>query len=69
MASTRATFTFDAELARSARRLGINVSAAAREGLTAAIERAMADADRAAYAAQPEQPDEFWDEAEAWSDA
>ncbi|WP_419864316.1 type II toxin-antitoxin system CcdA family antitoxin [Candidatus Poriferisodalis sp.] len=69
MASTRATFTLDAELARSARRLGINVSAAARRGLEAAVERAMADADRAAYMAQPEQPDEFWDDAEAWSEA
>ena len=69
MASTRATFTLDAELARCARRFDINVSAAAREGLRAAVARAMTDADRAAYAAQPEQPDEFWDEAEAWSDA
>ncbi|WP_419911155.1 type II toxin-antitoxin system CcdA family antitoxin [Candidatus Poriferisodalis sp.] len=69
MASTRATFTLDAELAHSARRLGINVSAAARQGLEAAVERAMADADRAAYMAQPEQPDEFWDHAEVWSEA
>ena len=33
------------------------------------VEQAMADTDRAAYAARPEQPDEFWDQTEAWSDA
>ena len=41
-------------------------SAAAREGVTAAVMRAMGEADRAAYQGRPEQPDNFWDSAEAW---
>lgn len=68
MASTRTTFTLDDALAERARRLGINVSAAAREGVAAAVRAALAKADRAAYERQPERPDAFWAEAEAWSD-
>ena len=69
IAPTRTTFTLDRELAARARHLGINVSAAAREGVAAAVRRAMGEADRAAYERIPEQPDGAWDEAEAWGDA
>ena len=64
----RTTFTLDRDLAEQARRLDINVSAAAREGVAEAVRRAMALADRAAYERFPEQADEFWDDAEAWSE-
>jgi len=66
---TRTTFTLDLELAEEARRLGVNISAAARDGVAAAVREAMARADRAAYERKPEKPDTFWAEAEAWSDA
>lgn len=66
MATTRATFTLDRELADQAQRLGVNVSAAARDGVSAAVRRALAEADRAAYKRFPEEPDEFWDQTEAW---
>lgn len=66
MATTRTTFTLDETLAERARQLKVNISAAAREGVAAAVKRAMAEADRAAYQRFPEQPDGFWDEAEAW---
>ena len=59
MASTRTTVTLDQVLADQARRLNINISAAAREGVEAAVRAAMARADRAAYLRQPEQPDPF----------
>ena len=68
MASTRTTFTLDDALAERARRLGINISAAARDGVAAAVRAALASADRAAYERHPERPDPFWDEAEAWGD-
>lgn len=68
MASTRTTFTLDDDLAERARQLGINVSAAAREGVAAAVRAALADADRAAYERHPERGDTFWNEAEAWSE-
>ena len=35
-------------------------------GVVAAVKRAMGEADRAAYQRFPEQPDDFWDDAEAW---
>lgn len=66
MATTRTTFTLDESLAEQARRLGINISAAARDGVAAAVRDALASADRAAYERNPEQPDSFWTEAEAW---
>ena len=62
----RTTFTLDRDLAEQARRLDINVSAAAREGVAEAVRRTMAMADRAAYQRLPEQPDDVWDDAEAW---
>lgn len=64
---TRTTFSLDEELADRARLLDVNISAAAREGVAAAVKRAMGEADRAAYQRFPEQPDDFWDDAEAWS--
>ena len=68
MASRRTTFTLDDELAERARELGINISAAARAGVAAAVRAAMARSDREAYQRHPERPDPFWTEAEAWSD-
>jgi len=67
MASVRTTFTLDETLAERARRLGINISAAAREGVAAAVRAALASSDRAAYRLHPECPDSFWTEAEAWA--
>ena len=69
MGTTRTTFTLDDELAERARKLDINVSAAARQGVAAAVRAALAKADRAAYERAPERPDPFWREAEAWGDA
>jgi mRNA interferase MazF len=66
MASIRTTFTLDDDLAERARRLGINISAAAREGVASAVRVALAQSDRAAYVRHPERPDSFWTEAEAW---
>jgi post-segregation antitoxin (ccd killing protein) len=68
MSSTRASITIDAALAERARRLKVNVSAAAREGVEAAVRAAMARADREAYRRHPERPDPFWSDLEAWSD-
>lgn len=67
--TARTTFTLDDALADQARRLGVNISAAARAGVAAAVRAALADADRAAYQAKPERVDEFWGEAEAWGEA
>lgn len=66
VATTRTTFTLDDDLAAQARRLGVNISAAARDGVAAAVRVAITDADRAAYTARPEKVDAFWTEAEAW---
>lgn len=68
MASTRTTFTLDSDLAERARQLDINISAAARNGVAAAVRVALAEADRAAYEQHPEQPDPIWDTAQAWTD-
>lgn len=68
MATTRTTFTLDDSLVADARRLGVNISAAAREGVAAAVRSALAEADRNAYLANPEEIDEFWTGAEAWGD-
>ncbi len=69
MDTVRTTFTLDSELAEQARRLNVNVSAAARDGVAASVRRALAEADRQAYLRRPEQPDDFWEKAQAWSDA
>ena len=68
MTTTRTTFTLDEALADQARRLDINISLAAREGVAAAVRGALANADRAADQKKPEKPQGFWSEAEAWSD-
>jgi post-segregation antitoxin (ccd killing protein) len=68
MASSRTTFTLDEELAERARKLGINISAAARQGVADAVRAALARADREAYQRHPERPDSFWAEAEAWGE-
>lgn len=64
----RTTITLEEGLADQARRLGINISAAARQGVADAVRAALAENDRAAYKRHPERPDVFWSEAEAWSE-
>lgn len=68
MASIRTTFTLDGELAERARDLDINISAAARDGVAAAVREALGKADRAAYQRLPECVDDSWSDAEAWGD-
>jgi post-segregation antitoxin (ccd killing protein) len=68
MASARTTFTLDEELAERARELGINVSAAARQGVADAVRAALARSDREAYLRHPERADPFWTDAEAWGE-
>lgn len=68
MASVRTTFSLDEKLAERARELGVNVSAAAREGVAAAVRAALSRSDREAYRKHPERPDTFWREAEAWDE-
>jgi post-segregation antitoxin (ccd killing protein) len=68
MAATRTTFTLDESLVEQARHLGVNISAAARDGVAAAVRAALAQADRSAYQSKPEKVDEFWTESEAWGD-
>ncbi len=67
MASTRTSFTLDTSLAEKARMLGINISAAARDGVAAAVRDTLTASDRAAYLQTPEQADQFWADGEAWS--
>jgi post-segregation antitoxin (ccd killing protein) len=68
MASSRTTFTLDDELAARARQLGINISAAARQGVADAVRDALVRSDRDAYRRHPERSDPFWTEAEAWGE-
>lgn len=68
MASSRTTFTLDSELAERARQLGVNISAAARQGVADAVRAALARADREAYLRQPERVDAFWADVEAWGE-
>ena len=68
MVATRTTFTLDERLAEQARSLGVNISAAARDGVAAAVRAAQVANDRAAYERRPERADAFWDDAEAWAD-
>lgn len=68
MASSRTTFTLDEDLIARARQLGVNVSAAARQGVADAVRAALARSDHEAYLRQPERADKFWTEAEAWGD-
>lgn len=66
--SMRTTFTLDEAVAELARRLGVNVSAAARDGVVAAVRAAQIEADREAYRRRPESVDESWAAGEAWGD-
>jgi post-segregation antitoxin (ccd killing protein) len=66
MATTRTTFTLDRQLAEQARQMNINLSAAARAGVREAVRAALVRNDRDAYRRHPEQPDPFWEGAEAW---
>lgn len=66
MATTRTTFTLEESLVEQARELGVNISAAARQGVAFAVRTALAEEDRAAYERHPEQPDPFWRDAESW---
>lgn len=68
MASSRTTFTLDSELAERARQLGVNISAAARQGVADAVRAALARADREAYLRRPERVDAFWADVEAWGE-
>ena len=68
MASVRTTFTLDDELAERARQLGVNISAAARQGVADAVRVALTRSDREAYRRHPERPESFWTEAEAWGE-
>jgi len=68
MASARNSFTISRALVERARLLKVNVSAAAREGVEAAVRAAMVRADRDAYRRHPERPDPFWSEVEAWTE-
>ena len=68
MGTTRTTFTLDEALADQARRLGVNISAAAREGVAAAVRAALAESDRAAYQRRPETVHDGWAAAEAWGE-
>lgn len=69
METVRTTFTLDSELAEQARQLDVNISAAAREGVAASVRKALAESDRQAYLRRPEQPEDFWEQAQAWSDS
>jgi len=68
MASTRTTFTLDEELAGRAHELGVNISAAARQGVADAVRVALAVSDREAYRRHPERADTFWTEVETWGE-
>lgn len=69
MVTIRTTFTLQEALSSQAHELGINISAAAREGVAEAVRRAKAQSDRDAYLQNPEQDDEFWNGAETWGEA
>lgn len=64
----RTTFTLDRQLAEQARQMNINLSAAARAGVREAVRAALVRKDRDAYRRHPEQPDPFWEDAEAWGE-
>jgi post-segregation antitoxin (ccd killing protein) len=66
MSTSRTTFTMDDDLAERARTLGVNISAAARQGVTNAVRAALEKADREAYEKLPESVDASWTEVEVW---
>jgi post-segregation antitoxin (ccd killing protein) len=59
----------DDDLAERARTLGVNISAAARQGVANAVRAALEKADREAYAKHPESVDASWTEFEVWSES
>jgi post-segregation antitoxin (ccd killing protein) len=59
----------DDELAQQAHQLGINISAAARDGVAEAVRAALLASDRDAYRQRPEHVDDVWSDAEAWGDS
>jgi post-segregation antitoxin (ccd killing protein) len=64
----RTTITLDDDLADEARRYGVALSTAARNGVADAVRRVKEAHDRAMYQAHPE-TDDAWDELEAWGPA
>ncbi len=68
MSSMRTTFTLDEELAERAHQLGVNISAAARQGVADAVRAAMERSDREAYLRHPEPAETSWAGAEAWGE-
>lgn len=68
MASVRTTFTVDDHLLERAKALGVNVSAAARDGLSEAVRKAMIANDIEAYRRSPEFVDPVWQDLETWGD-
>lgn len=66
MAVTRTTFSLEDGLAERARQLGLNISAAARQGVADAVRAALVLSDVEAYRRHPERSDSFWTQAEAW---
>ncbi len=68
MASVRTTFTVEDHLLERAKALGVNVSAAARDGLAEAIRLAMVKNDIDAYKRNPELIDPVWGDLETWGD-
>ena len=65
MATIRTTFSLDDDLAERARQLGVNVSAAARQGVADAVRATLERTDHEAYLRMPEVVDDFWTETEA----
>ncbi len=55
-------------MAEQARKLGVNISAAARQGVADAVRTALLQSDRRAYQSHPERVDQFWTEVEVWVD-
>jgi Arc/MetJ family transcription regulator len=62
----RTTITLDDELAAEARRYGVALSSAARDGVAAAVRRAKEAQDRLSYLEHPE-TDDGWGQLEAWT--
>ena len=66
--TVRTTITLDDADLEACKSLGVNVSAAARAGIRAALKAANAEADRKAYAEHPEQCSDPLVEAQGWTD-
>jgi hypothetical protein len=66
MATMRMVFTLDEEIAKRAEQLGVDVSAAARQGVIDAVEAAMVIADRLSYLEHREVENPEWITMEVW---